>query len=213
MRKWIPLVIILATVAFGVAVYDRLPERMPMHWNARGEVDGYGSRFWGTFAIPAFLLVLWGILRAVPYLDPRRENIEKFRGAYEDLIIAVIAFTAMIQVAVVGSALGWPIAVGRIVPVGVGVLFLYLGNLLPRFRSNFFLGIRTPWTLSSDSVWTKTHRFGGYVMSAVGLMMIVAGLTGSPLWIAIAIGGAVAMAFAVLVYSYVVWRGEQRRAD
>jgi uncharacterized membrane protein len=213
MRKWIPLVIILATVAFGVAVYDRLPERMPMHWNARGEVDGYGSRFWGTFAIPAFLLVLWGILRAVPYLDPRREDIEKFRGAYEDLIIAVIAFTAMIQVAVVGSALGWPIAVGRIVPVGVGVLFLYLGNLLPRFRSNFFLGIRTPWTLSSDSVWTKTHRFGGYVMSAVGLMMIVAGLTGSPLWIAIAIGGAVAMAFAVLVYSYVVWRGEQRRAD
>lgn len=213
MRKWIPLVIILATFAFGVAVYDRLPEHMPMHWNARGEVDGYGSRFWGTFAIPAFLLVLWGILRAVPYLDPRRENIEKFRGAYENLIIAVIAFTAMIQVAVVGSALGWPIAVGRIVPVGVGVLFLYLGSLLPRFRSNFFLGIRTPWTLSSDAVWTKTHRVGGSMMVAVGLLLVIAGLTGSPLWIAIAIGGAMAMVFAVLVYSYVLWRGEQRRAD
>jgi uncharacterized membrane protein len=213
MRRWIPLLIIFATFAFGAAVYDRLPERMPIHWNARGEVDGYGSRFWGTFGLPAFLVLIWGILRAVPYLDPRRENIEKFRGAYEDLIIAVIAIMSMIQVTAVGSALGWPIAVGRVVPAAIGVLFVFLGNLLPRFRSNFFLGIRTPWTLSSDTVWTKTHRFGGYFMVGVGFLLIIAGLTGSALWITIAITGGISLAVGVFLYSYLLWRGEQRRAD
>lgn len=213
MRKWIPLALILATMAFAAAVYDRLPERMPIHWNASGEVDGYGSRFWGAFGLPAFLILLWGILRAVPYIDPRKENIEKFRGAYETMVIAVIALMCLIQVAVIGNALGWPISVGRVVPSVVGALFVVLGNLLPRFRSNFFMGIRTPWTLSSDTVWTKTHRFGGYFMVAVGLLLVIAGLTGSPLWITIAIAGGITLAISVVLYSYILWRGEQRDAS
>lgn len=212
MRKWIPPLLILATMAFAAAIYDRLPERMPIHWNARGEVDGYGSRFWGAFGLPAFLILIWAILRAVPYIDPRKENIEKFRGAYETMVIAVIALMCLIQVAVLGNALGWPISVGRVVPSVVGALFVVLGNLLPRFRSNFFMGIRTPWTLSSETVWTKTHRFGGYFMVVVGFLLVIAGLTGSSLWITIAIAGGVTLAVSVILYSYILWRGEQRDA-
>lgn len=213
MRKWIPLVLILATMAFAAAVYDRLPDPMPTHWNASGEVDGYGSRFWGAFGLPAFLILIWAILRAVPFIDPRKENIEKFRGAYETMVSTVIALMCLIQVSVLGNALGWPISVGRVVPAVVGVLFVVLGNLLPRFRSNFFMGIRTPWTLSSETVWTKTHRFGGYFMVAVGFLLVIAGLTGSSLWINIAVIGGITLAISVILYSYILWRGEQRDAS
>ena len=117
---------------------------------------------------------------AVPFIDPRRANIEKFRDAYEVLIIAIIGVTSLIHVAVVGAALGWPLPIDRIAPFDVGVLFIILGNLLPRFHSNFFLGIRTPWTLSSETVWRKTHRVGGYAMVVVGLLMVVAAIIRSP---------------------------------
>jgi uncharacterized membrane protein len=211
MRKWIPLVIIFAVLVFTAAVYGRLPERMPIHWNASGEVDGYGSRFWASFGLPAFLLLIWGILRLLPHIDPRRANIEKFRETYEELIIAVIAVTSLIHVATVGAALGWPISISRVIPVAVGILFVVLGNLFPRFRSNWFIGIRTPWTLSSDQVWTRTHRFGGYMMVAVGILLIIAGAMGSSSWLAVAIGGAMAMVFGVFLYSYLLWRSERRR--
>lgn len=85
-----------------------------------------------------------------------------------------------------------------------------LGNLLPRFRSNFFFGIRTPWTLSSDTVWTRTHRVGGYVMVLIGLLLVLAGAVGSTRWVLVAICGAFAMVLFVLIYSYVIWRAEQR---
>ena len=211
MRKWIPPLIIVVTLVFTAAVYDSLPERMPVHWNARGEVDRYGSRFWSAFGLPLFLIVIWGILRAVPYIDPRRANIERFRDTYEALIIAVIGMTSLIHVATVGAALGWPVSIDRFVPVVVGLLFLFLGNVLPRFRSNWFMGIRTPWTLSSDAVWTKTHRFGGYFMVAVGLLLIAAGLVGSSTWLAVAVGVGIAMAVGVILYSFLAWRSEKGR--
>ena len=213
MRKWIPLIIILATMVFAAVVYDRLPERMPVHWNARGEVDRYGSRLWSAFGLPVFLLLIWGLLRAIPYIDPRRANIEKFRRTYEDLIVVVIASTSLIQVATIGAALGWPVSVGRVVPVAVGLHFMFLGNILPRFRSNWFIGIRTPWTLSSDTVWTKTHRFGGRLMLAVGALLVAAGLIGSAMWLTVAVAGAVGMAIGVILYSYIVWRTERGEAE
>ena len=209
MRKWIPLVFIAAMLVFSAAVYSRLPDPMVIHWNAAGEPDGYGSRLFGTFLLPAVILFVWGLLLVIPKVDPRRANIEQFRDAYDMLIIAVVGVTCLLQIAILGSALGWPIQVGRLVPIAIGGLFIVLGVLLPRFRSNFFLGIRTPWTLSSETVWARTHRVGGVVMSAVGLLLVIAGIMGTPSWFYVAIGGAMALVVFVLIYSYVAWRAEQ----
>jgi uncharacterized membrane protein len=209
MRKWIPLVFIAAMLVFSAAVYRRLPDPMVIHWNAAGEPDGYGSRLFGTFLLPAVILFVWGLLLVIPKVDPRRANIEQFRDAYDTLIIAVVGVTCLLQVAILGSALGWPIQVGRLVPIAIGGLFVVLGVLLPRFRSNFFLGIRTPWTLSSETVWARTHRVGGVVMAAVGLLLVIAGIMGTPSWFYVAIGGAMALVVFVLVYSYMAWRAEQ----
>jgi len=181
-----------------------------VHWGISGEPNGYGSRTLGAFLLPVVVLGMWGLLIALPRLHPRSENIEKFRDTYDVFVVAVIAVMCVLHVAVVGSALGWPVPVSRLAPVAIGALFTFLGTLLPRFSSNFFFGIRTPWTLSSDTAWARTQRVGGYLMVLTGLLLMLAGFLGSPLWLWIAIGGAVALAAVVLVYSYVVWRAEQR---
>lgn len=210
MRKWIPAVLILATLAFSIAVFGRLPERVPIHWNVTGEVDRYGSRRMGAFLIPVLSLAIWGVLRAVPFLDPRRMNIEKFRDTYDVVIIVVVAMLAGIHFLTLGAALGWPIPIARYVPVAVGAMLVILGNLLPRFRSNFFLGIRTPWTLSSDRVWERTHRFGGYVMAVAGVLVAASGFVRSSAFAGIILGVVFAMAFLIIGYSYFAWRSENR---
>jgi uncharacterized membrane protein len=210
MRKWIPAVLITAAFAFTLLAWPRLPETMATHWNLRGEPDRYGSRLMGAFMIPASTLLLWLLLLAIPHIDPRRANIEKFRDTYETLVIAVVAILVLLHVAVVGAALGWPIAISRLAPFAVGALLVVLGNLLPRFRSNFFMGIRTPWTLSSDTVWMKTHRVGGYLIVGAGLLLIASAFVRSAAFSYVAIGGTIAAALATLIYSYIAWRSESR---
>lgn len=210
MRKWFPAVLIVGAVAFSLVAWPRLPEQMVTHWNVRGEPDGYSSRLMGAFMIPAFTLGIWLLLLAIPHIDPRRANIEKFRDTYETLISAIVGIMVLLHVAVVGAALGWPIAIARVAPLAVGALLVVLGNLLPRFRSNFFMGIRTPWTLSSDTVWMKTHRVGGYLIVGAGLLLIASAFVRSAVFSYVAIGGTLVAALATLVYSYVAWRAETR---
>ena len=208
MRR-LPLALIVATMAFTIAVYGRLPEQMAIHWNATGEPDGFGSRAFGAFLLPFVVLAIWGLLIALPKLDPRSANIEKFRDAYDVLVAAVIAVMCLLHICVLGSALGWPIDVGRVAPIGIGALFVVIGTLLPRFQSNFFFGIRTPWTLSSETVWARTHQVGGYVLMGIGLLLMLAGIVGTSFWLYVAIGGGFAMAIFVVAYSYLLWRTEQ----
>src|SRR5690606_26826633 len=131
MRKWFPAVLIVLAFIFSLAVYGQLPERVPTHWNIRGEVDGYSSRAFGAFFMPAVILGLWLLLRAVPHIDPRRTNIEKFRDTYETLVLLVVAFMVVLHFTALGTALGWPISVARIAPLGVGALLVVIGNLMP----------------------------------------------------------------------------------
>lgn len=208
MRKYFPAVLIVAAFAFSLLVFERLPERMVTHWNVRGEPDGYSARAFGAFLMPGIMLILWLVLLAVPHIDPRHTNIEKFRDSYETLIVAIVSVMAGLHVVLIGAALGWPIPIARIVPFGVGVLLVVLGNLLPRFRSNFFMGIRTPWTLSSETVWARTHRVGGYMIVGAGIMLIISAFVHSTTFSTIAFASVVAAALATLIYSYVIWRAE-----
>lgn len=208
MRKWIPLVLVAVALVFSLVVYGRLPERMATHWNALGEPDGYSSRLVGAFLLPGTMLAMWGILRAIPVIDPRRANIEKFRDTYETMVTAILLMLTIIHVTVLGNALGWPIPVARVTPLVIGAFFILLGNLLPRFRSNFFMGIRTPWTLSSETVWTKTHRVGGYLMVAAGALIMAAAFAPARFFTWIVLVSAFGMGIAMVVYSYVAWRAE-----
>lgn len=208
MRKWLPPIAIAAAFIFTAAVWSRLPEQLPVHWNIRGEPDGWAGRLHGGLLLPSLALGLWVLLTVLPRLDPRKANYAKFRDTY-DLVVASLVLVAVgIHFAVIGSAIGWPVPVERVVPAMVGALLIVLGNALPRARSNWWFGIRTPWTLSNERVWERTHRVGGYMMVGVGCLMLLAAILPGPRTVVVAIGGAVAMALGTVVYSYIAWRQE-----
>lgn len=208
MRRWFAPLLIVASVAFSLAMYARLPQRMPVHWGLQGEVDRYGSRIEGAFFVPLMMLVLWGLMRFLPRIDPRRANYEKFADTYDLLVNSLMALFAVMHVAVIGAALGWPISMGRLMPVLIGLEFIILGNALPRARPNWWFGIRTPWTLSNDRVWTRTHRVGGYLLAAAGVVMLLSALLPSMWTFALGIAALAAAGFGSLVYSYFAWKQE-----
>ena len=209
MRKWISLLIVVAAFIVSAVVYPRLPATIPTHWDLSGQPNGWSNRLSGAWLIPIFLLGMWALVRILPRIDPRGSNYAKFGGAFEAIIDAIMLFMLALHVVALRAALGYPVQMQRILPIGVGVLLIVIGNLLPRARPNWFVGIRTPWTLSSDRVWEKTHRFGGRVFVAGGLVITLA----SFLWVRAAhvvlFAVMVLVASSVVIYSYLEWKREQ----
>jgi uncharacterized membrane protein len=207
--RWYPLLLALLAAAISLAVYPRLPEQMTTHWDANGDPNGWMPRAVGAFFVPAMILLLGGILRIAPRIDPRRENYARFRGAYESTIAAVLLLVFAVHLIVLAAALGHRPPVARLAPMLVGILLLFIGNVLPRARSNWLYGIRTPWTLSSDRVWERTHRIAGYAMTAAGLLVILASvLLPPPLGLYLVVGTALAATLGPAVYSYFIWKQE-----
>ena len=211
MRKWFAPTLIAAAVLFSMFVYPRLPERMPVHWGLHGQVDRYGSRVEGAFMLPALMLLIWLLLRFLPRIDPRRENYAKFADTYELLINSIITLVAVMQVALLGTALGWPVSMERVVPALVGLQFIILGNALPRARPNWWFGIRTPWTLSNDRVWARTHRVGGYLLAAAGVVLLSAAALPRGWTFALGLAAVLSAGFGSLVYSYFAWKQERSK--
>ncbi|HEX5435899.1 MAG TPA: SdpI family protein [Gemmatimonadaceae bacterium] len=211
MRKWYPAVLVVAAFAVAVAAYPRLPARVPVHWDIHGDVNGYGSRFVAAYLQPLIMLGIAILIPILPKIDPRARNYEKFGASYELIFSAVLTIVFVIYLVTLASALGKAVPITRIVPALVGVLLVVIGNVLPRVRSNWMVGIRTPWTLSSDGVWERTHRVGGYLLMLAGAALLLASLTlQRETSFVIGFGGVVLASLATVVYSYVAWRREPR---
>jgi uncharacterized membrane protein len=158
--------------------------------------------------IPVMMLFIWGMMRVLPKIDPRRANYARMEGTYELVITMVLATTLVLHVVMLGAALGYPVAIETVVPLVVGLLFMALGNVLPRAKPNWWFGVRTPWTLSNDRVWVRTHRVAGYTMLIAGLAFVVlAFVPGDVVKFALLVGAGLA-AFVPVVYSYIAWRQE-----
>jgi uncharacterized membrane protein len=161
----------------------------------------------GFHALGAGLLVLaWGL----PKIDPRRENFERFRGTYWLIFNLLLLFLLVLEVLTLGVALGWRVDVGTAVNLLTGTLFIGLGNVLPRLRPNWWMGIRTPWTLESDRVWRETHRVGGRVFVAAGVVVALAAFGPAALRVSAVIGAVLAAALGMTIYSYIAWRRERQ---
>jgi uncharacterized membrane protein len=213
MRKWIPLLIIAAAVVASAIVYPKLPETIPTHWNMDGQPDGWSSRALDAWITPVILLGMWALFRLLPAIDPRGANYAKFGGAFEAIIDSLMLFLLGMHIVLLRAGLGYPVQIERIVPFGVGVLLIVIGNLLPRCRPNWFVGIRTPWTLSSDRVWEKTHRLGGRLFVAAGFLIAIAALFWVQ-WVHVVLITSILLATAaVLIYSYLEWKREQSAAS
>lgn len=206
MRKWIPFLLIVAAVALSIFYYPQLPEKMATHWGASGEPNGYSSRLWGAWMLPLFMALIWMILRAIPHIDPRKANYEKFAGMYDALVILILAFLLLMHVVVLMGATGTQIRMERVLMPSVGIFIAIMGLLIPRVHPNWFVGIRTPWTLTSDLSWERTHRIGGPLFVMLGVLMIASSFLAPEVAIWILVAAALAIVIFLFAYSYQVWK-------
>ncbi len=164
------LIIIFLSFAFGINIYHCMPDMMASHWNFQGQVDGYMPKFWGLFLMPIITMALLLLFIFIPRIDPLKENIKKFRKYFDGFIVLLVLFMFCLYVLTILWNLGLRFSMNRLLSAALGILFFYSGVLVENARRNWFIGIRTPWTLSSESVWDKTHRLGGKLFKASGII-------------------------------------------
>lgn len=208
-------IVVGAMLAMAAYAWISLPPgaEVPIHWGADGTVDGYASKTIGLLLLPLTAAGVAVLLAFIPRFEPRRANLERSGKAYGAIWVAVLLLLAGVQAIVVATALGASVDMSRLMLFGVGGLYLVIGNYLPKVRPNYMMGIRTPWTLTSDVAWTKTHRVGGRLFVLEGLAFILMGIVGvSPEWLAVGIiAGIVLLLVVLFAYSYQVWKADPEK--
>ncbi len=208
-------IVIGAMVVVSAWAWLQLPAdaEVPIHWGPTGEPDGWAGKTVGLFLLPLVTVGIAALFWIIPVVEPRRANIEKSGKAYAAIWVAIIGLMAAIQVVVVAAALGSDLDMSLIALVGTGAVFIVIGNYLPKVRPNYMMGIRTPWTLTSDLSWDRTHRLGGRLFVLEGIVFIVLGLVRPPAqaFVVVLIGGIVVMLVFCFAYSYRVWKADPQR--
>ena len=200
----ISLALIAGSFLFSAAVYLWLPDQIPSHWNLAGEVASTMSKTWGAFMMPLIMLGLYGVFRVIPALSPKGYGIDAANSGFVGIRVAVFALFALLNLLILFAALGVPIAMGSAVSMAVGGLLAVLGWFLDRLPRNFYVGIRTPWTIVDEDNWTRTHRLGKWLFMAAGLVMVVGGIMGANAFVIVA--AALAAGLVPMVYSYLIYR-------
>lgn len=202
------ILLMVANFAAGAYFYSAMPNFMASHWNAWGEVDGYMEKDFALFLLPSIILAIAGFLYLVPRIDPLRENIEKFQRQYDGFIFLFVLFLSYVYFLQIAWSLGLSFDMNRMMVPGLGVLFIYIGTLCRDCKQNWFVGVRTPWTLSSERVWDKTHTLAEKLFVWIGLLWIVVGLL-FPGFSPFMIAAVILAAISLFAYSYIEFRNEK----
>jgi uncharacterized membrane protein len=210
-RVAITLVLIL-TAVMTLVVYPMMPDVVPSHWNAAGDLNGTLPKFWGLILIPVLMCFFCGLLVVLPRVDPLRENYKNFQASYDGFILVFAAFFFFVQLEIILWGLGTRISPNLTMPVMIGILFISIGFLLEHAEPNWFVGIRTPWTMSSVSVWKKTHLMGAKLFKLAGVASMAGVLAGPYAYLFILVP-VIAVAIATVVYSYVEFRKERTAGE
>jgi uncharacterized membrane protein len=203
------IAITAAVWIFALVVYPRLPEEVPTHWNIRGEIDAWGHKSWAAFLTPGAMTLMLALFRVLPWLSPKHFELDTFRKTYDFIVLLVMALFAYLGVLLILPGLGVDVRIDRSLLGGVCLFFMLLGNVLGKVQRNFFVGVRTPWTLASDRVWADTHRVAAWVFVGMGLVGLVAAIAGThPL---ISITAIILGALGVVLFSLVRYKQLERR--
>lgn len=202
--------LITFALAFSLSVFDRLPDQMASHWNTANQVDGYISRFWGAFLMPIVAVGMLGLFLVIPNIDPLKANIAKFRAYFNAFIMLMVAFLVYMHILTTLWNLGYDrFNMGAAMLPALGLIFVFAGVMMRQAKRNFFIGIRTPWTLSSDRVWDETHRIGSTLFIVSGILALLGAFFADyAVWfILIPVLGSTLFLF---VYSYVLYQQETK---
>lgn len=200
------LIMIVASFVLAFYFYQNFPDQVPTHWNFQGQADGWSSAGVGAFMIPFVLLGMYVLFLVIPLIDPKKDRYQEFAGTYHLFKNFIILFMFVIYLIVGYSGLGYDLDISIIVTTMVGLLFMVIGSQMPKIKSNWFIGIRTPWTLSSEEVWKNTHILGGKTFIIGGLLLIIAGFLENQFSLYLFIVAIILAAIVPMVYSYVWYR-------
>ena len=206
--EWPQWLVLASMWALAIATWRTSPDRIPVHWNLAGEVDRWGGKFEGLLLMPIVATVVYLLFLLLPLIDPRRRNYAEFAGTY-----AVLRFTILLVMAGIAGFIQLAVRdprfdVGRAIGLLVGMLFVILGVMMNRIRPNWFVGVRTPWWLSSERSWIRTHRVARGVFTVLGVLVVITSLTRSAWAFWMVIIGLLVATFGLMIYSYLVWKND-----
>lgn len=207
----LPILILVITSISAFYFYFHFPESVPVHWNIYGQPDRWSSRMEGAISIPILMTFMYLLFLGLPYFDPKKERYVEFSKVYHSFKNFMIFFMSVLYFIVGFNILGYDISIDVWVPFLIGLLFIFIGNYLGKIKRNWFVGIKTPWTLSSDEVWNKTHRFGGKVFLLSGLIFMVMGLLPAIWKMYLFVVAIILMTFGTMGYSYFVFLMEKKK--
>jgi uncharacterized membrane protein len=202
------LMLVAATVA-GLLLWNRLPDPMASHWGPNDEVNGYISKFWGVFLLPLITLGMFLLFLIIPRIDPLKANIAQSQDVFNLFIALIVAFMLYLYILTLRWNLGYTdFEMSKALLPAMGILFFFIGYMLRKAKRNFFIGIRTPWTLSSDYVWDETHRLGSVLFMVSGALAFIGSFFGGMLAFWFLFVPLIGSTLFTLVYSYVLYQRE-----
>lgn len=203
--------LIAAVTAATLVAYPHLPNTVPMHWDAHGQVNGWGPK-WSLFVIdPGIMAGILLLFSVLPWLSPRQFEVDSFRSTYLYIMVVILAIVAYVHALILAASLSWVVDVSRAIMGGVSLLIALLGNVLGKVRRNFYVGVRTPWTIANEHVWNATHRFAAKTFFAGGLAGLLFVILNAPFWLSMA--AILTGALAPAVYSLVFYKQLERRGE
>lgn len=207
------LVVIAAMFALAAWSWQRLPEQVPTHWNSQGQVDGHGNKVVGLLVLPLTVVGIYFMMLLLPLADPGGANYQNFAKAYNIIRLGIVVLLGALYAATVAAAFGRQVDITQIAFLGAAVLFVILGNVMGKLRPNWFVGVRTPWTLSSKLSWDKTHRLTDWLMMLMGVLFaVVAFVHTTWTYIGMLVIDTACIGWSV-IYSYLVYRDDPNRTS
>ena len=199
------LFIVIISFVISIYFYPSFPDQVASHWNSQGEVDGYMGKFWGLFLMPIISLAILLLFLAIPKIDPLKNNIKKFEKYFDGFIVLILLFLFYIYVLTVLWNMNIVFNMTQMILPALGILFFYCGILIENAKRNWFIGIRTPWTLSNEKVWNATHKLGGKLFKTAGILAFI-GLFFQKFALLLFIVPVLAFSLYLVVYSYLKYQ-------
>jgi uncharacterized membrane protein len=210
LNTWITLGIILLSFGIGAYFYPQMPEQMASHWNMAGEVDGYMPKWLALFLMPMISVGMFIIFLIVPKIDPLNVNIDKFRKQYENFMIILFSFLLYLYLLTIFWSLNYSFNMIQLLAPAFALIFFYSGVLIENAKRNYFIGIRTPWTIDNEKVWDKTHKMGSWLFKITGIIALL-GIVLPDYGLYFILFPVVLVALYTMIYSYLVYRKETKK--
>ncbi len=209
-KEKIMILFVVLVIISALVIYDYLPERIPMHWNIKGEVDHYVNKSMGNILIlPLTILGLYLLMLYIPFIDKKKEQYDKFLNIYYIIRFSIIIFMGLMYAIIMLATFGYNIPIPKVIPSLVGLLFIFMGKYMGQIRQNSFVGIKLPWTLKNEYVWNKTHQLGGYLFVISGLLTIASTFF-KPIYSFITLISSIFLTLIIVsIYSYSLYKKQK----